>query len=177
MKSSLIRRTFFLSMALLIVFGFTIVTQPGEMAVANQTRTVFVHLFEWKWSDIAQECENFLGPKGFSAVQVSPPNEHRLIAGYPWYQRYQPVSYQIESRSGSRAEFADMVSRCNAAGVDIYVDAVINHMSGVDPSGVGINGSTFSYYDYPGTYANWDFHHCGLNGNDDIVNYQDRWEV
>jgi len=177
MKSSLIRRTFFLSMALLIVFGFTMVTQPGETAVADQTRTVFVHLFEWKWSDIAQECENFLGPKGFSAVQVSPPNEHRLIAGYPWYQRYQPVSYQIESRSGSRAEFADMASRCNAVGVDIYVDAVINHMSGVDPSGVGINGSTFSYYDYPGTYAHWDFHHCGLNGNDDIVNYQNRWEV
>jgi alpha-amylase len=177
MKSSLIRRTFFLSMALLIVFGFTMVTQPGEMAVADQTRTVFVHLFEWKWSDIAQECENFLGPKGFSAVQVSPPNEHRLIAGYPWYQRYQPVSYQIESRSGSRAEFADMASRCNAVGVDIYVDAVINHMSGVDPSGVGFNGSTFSYYDYPGTYAHWDFHHCGLNGNDDIVNYQNRWEV
>ena len=177
MKSSLIRRTFFLSLALFIVFGFTLVTQPGETAVADQTRTVFVHLFEWKWSDIAQECENFLGPKGFSAVQVSPPNEHRLIAGYPWYQRYQPVSYQIESRSGSRAEFADMASRCNAVGVDIYVDAVINHMSGVDPSGVGINGSTFSYYDYPGTYAHWDFHHCGLNGNDDIVNYQNRWEV
>jgi alpha-amylase len=177
MKSSLIRRTFFLIMALLIVFGFAILTQPGETAVANQNRTVFVHLFEWKWSDIAQECENFLGPKGFSAVQVSPPNEHRLIAGYPWYQRYQPVSYQIESRGGSRAEFADMVSRCNAVGVDIYVDAVINHMSGVDAAGAGINGSTFSYYDYPGTYAHWDFHHCGRNGNDDIVNYQDRWEV
>ena len=26
-------------------------------------RSVFVHLFEWKWSDIAAECERFLGPK------------------------------------------------------------------------------------------------------------------
>lgn len=30
-----------------------------------------VHLFEWKWDDIAVECENFLGPKGFGGVQVS----------------------------------------------------------------------------------------------------------
>ena len=30
-----------------------------------------VHLFEWKWPDIAKECENFLGPLGFGGVQVS----------------------------------------------------------------------------------------------------------
>lgn len=30
-----------------------------------------VHLFEWKWPDIAAECENFLGPLGFGGVQVS----------------------------------------------------------------------------------------------------------
>lgn len=27
-------------------------------------RQGIVHLFEWKWTDIADECENFLGPKG-----------------------------------------------------------------------------------------------------------------
>jgi hypothetical protein len=30
-----------------------------------------VHLFEWKWLDIADECERWLGPKGFAGVQVS----------------------------------------------------------------------------------------------------------
>jgi alpha-amylase len=39
---------------------------------------VFVHLFEWKWPDIATECETVLGPAGFKAVQVSPPQEHSL---------------------------------------------------------------------------------------------------
>lgn len=29
-----------------------------------------VHLFEWKWNDIAAECERFLGPYGFGGVQV-----------------------------------------------------------------------------------------------------------
>ena len=35
---------------------------PGKSAI--------VHLFEWKFSDIADECERFLGPKGFGGVQV-----------------------------------------------------------------------------------------------------------
>jgi hypothetical protein len=33
-------------------------------------RSAIVHLFEWKFNDIADECERFLAPKGFGAVQV-----------------------------------------------------------------------------------------------------------
>jgi alpha-amylase len=33
-------------------------------------RTTMVHLFEWKWADIATECTQFLGPHGFAGVQV-----------------------------------------------------------------------------------------------------------
>ena len=69
-----------------------------------------------------------------------------------------------------------MVKRCNAVGVGIYVDAVINHMAGVD-SGTGIGGSAFTHYNYPGLYQAGDFHHCGLNGNDDILSYMNRSEV
>jgi alpha-amylase len=109
-------------------------------------------------------------------VQVSPPAEHLVASGNPWWERYQPVSYRLDSRSGNRAEFANMVSRCNAAGVGIYADAVINHMAGVD-SGTGIAGTTFTHYNYPGLYQADDFHHCGRNGNDDINSYMDRFEV
>jgi alpha-amylase len=35
-----------------------------------QGRSVIVHLFEWKFSDIGEECERFLAPKGFAGVQV-----------------------------------------------------------------------------------------------------------
>ena len=34
------------------------------------SRSVIVQLFEWKFEDIARECENVLGPKGYGAVQV-----------------------------------------------------------------------------------------------------------
>lgn len=33
-------------------------------------RNGIVHLFEWKWDDIANECEQFLGPNGYGGVQV-----------------------------------------------------------------------------------------------------------
>jgi alpha-amylase len=68
------------------------------------------------------------------AAQVSPATEDigDFAAGqsFPnWYTRYQPVSYDITSRSGSAAAFEDMVSRCSAVGVDIIVDVVLNHMA------------------------------------------------
>lgn len=122
-------------------------------------RSALVHLFEWSWLDIAAECENVLGPAGYAGVQVSPPQEYALISGAPWWERYQPVSYQLEGRSGDEAEFADMVDRCSAAGVGIYVDAVLNHMAFGSGMG-GSAGTQFSKYEYPGLYETEHFHDC-----------------
>ena len=49
--------------------------------------------------------------------------EHVILAenNYPWWQRYQPVSYKLYSRSGSEAEFIDMVHRCNSVGVRLVL--------------------------------------------------------
>ena len=68
---------------------------------------VFVHLFEWKWTDIANECENFLGVNGYDAVQVSPPNEHALIGNL--VAALQPVSYE-PPRSGNEEQFVEMLN-------------------------------------------------------------------
>jgi alpha-amylase len=134
---------------------------------------VFVQLFSWYWPDVASECERSLGPSGFRAALVSPPQEHNVFAGDPWSERYGPVSYAIDkSASGSRAEFVDLVARCRAAGVDIYVDAVINHMA--PGSGVGSNGTAFSRYNYQPLYGPSDFHSaCTLNNYQSAANVQD----
>ncbi len=137
---------------------------------------VFVHLFEWKWTDVATECEQVLGPAGFQAVQISPPQEHSLQPpGYTWSERYQPVSYSIaRSRSGTDVEFADMVQRCAAVGVGIYVDAVINHMTNYPSPGVGSNGTAYTKYNYPGLYTPADFHTpCTVDNYQDAANVQD----
>jgi alpha-amylase len=153
------------------------ITPPVEPPVLGQTYTssghaaagdVFVHLFEWTWPDIAKECEQWLGPRGFKAVQISPPSEHAIVrnagAFFPWWQRYQTVSYTLDkSRSGTAAELANMVTRCKAAGVDIYADVVINHMTA--GSGTGSAGTVYTKYSYPTVpYSNLDFHSaCGID--------------
>ena len=130
--------------------------------IVSAAPTTFVHLFEWNWQDVAQECEQYLGPKGYAAVQVSPPNEH--ITGSQWWTRYQPVSYELKSRGGNRAQFIDMVNRCSAAGVDIYVDTLINHMAA--GSGTGTAGNSFGNKSYP-IYSPQDFHQsCTINNSD-----------
>ncbi|ELU36796.1 glycoside hydrolase family 13 protein [Rhizoctonia solani AG-1 IA] len=100
--------------------------------------TASVQMFGWNWKSIAAECEQFLGPAGVGFVQVNPPQEH--IRGDQWWVDYQVVSYQIQSKRGSRSDFAEMVGRCKNAGVKVSVDVVWNHMSGVD-NGVGIAGT------------------------------------
>ena len=105
---------------------------------------------------------------------MSPPNEH--IQGGQWWTRYQPVSYKLESRSGNRQQFISMVDRCKAAGVNIFVDAVINHMSGMDGKGTGTGGSSFDggSQSYPGVpFSNMDFNQPICQ----IQNYGDPTEV
>ncbi|XP_070566975.1 alpha-amylase 1-like [Ptychodera flava] len=142
-------------------------------------RKVIVHLFEWKWNDIASECENYLSGAGYGAVQVSPPNEHREIWDpfRPWWERYQPVSYKLTSRSGNEDEFRSMIRRCNAVGVRIYADVVINHMTG-GGSGYGTAGTSYDTdtRSFPGVpYSDSDFNDWRCNG--DVHNHQDAIEV
>jgi pullulanase len=157
---------------------------PTADSSAEPAGGVFVHLFEWRWTDIQKECP-YLAAKGYTGVQVSPPMEHVLpvadmgdpAADFPWWVRYQPVTHdtsKLTSRSGSLAEFQAMVDACNTAGVAVIVDAVINHTTGVG-SGTGTTGSTYTLYDYP-QYDPADFHACGTTGND-IASYSDRAQV
>ena len=125
---------------------FLIFLTSSFLAQAQGPGKTFVHLFEWKWTDIAKECRDFLGPQGYAAVQVSPPNEHIVVNNFPWYQRYQPVSYKLGSRSGTEEEFIQMIRTCKSSGVDIYVDAVINHMSASSEERPILTGSSGSSY-------------------------------
>lgn len=137
---------------------------------------VGVQLFQWTWDAIAAECPT-LAEHGYGWVLTSPPQEH--ILGQEWWTAYQPVSYQIESRLGSREQFAAMVEACTEVGVGIVADAVVNHMTGQDEPGIGWAGSRYSHYDYPGLWTDADghFHHCGLTPNDDIQDYFSAVEV
>lgn len=94
----------------------------------SEGRTGIVHLFEWTFNDIADECK-FLGEIGYGGVQISPVQEPKVDDTYSWLLRYQPVSYKIASRSGNLEEFADMVKKCSEQEIRIYVDVVLNQMA------------------------------------------------
>lgn len=94
-------------------------------------------------------------------LQVSPVNEHVVVEGRPWWERYQPVSYKIQTRSGNEEDFLDMSRRCNANGVRVYVDVVLNHMVGESPepikgtAGSKANPTKFSYPGVPFSKAHF----------------------
>ncbi|OBZ78260.1 Alpha-amylase [Grifola frondosa] len=85
-----------------------------------------------------------------------PPQEH--IQGSQWWTDYQPVSYILTSKRGNRTQFENMITTCHNAGVGVVVDTIFNHMTGI-ASGTG------------------DFHHCGLEPGDAIVNWDNTLEV
>ncbi|XP_041095413.1 pancreatic alpha-amylase-like [Polyodon spathula] len=152
-------------------------TQPG--------RTSIVHLFEWRWADIAAECERYLAPNGFGGVQISPPSESVVLTNpfRPWWERYQPISYNLCSRSGTANELQDMVTRCNNVGVRIYADVVINHMCG-SGAGSGTHSSCGSFFNagarsFPSVpYSTTDFNDgkCKTHSGE-IENYNDMYQV
>ncbi|KAK7944770.1 hypothetical protein WMY93_000498 [Mugilogobius chulae] len=168
---------------LVALFGLSLAQHNPHM---KHGRTSIVHLFEWKWADIAAECERYLAPNGFGGVQISVPSEH-IVLGDPvwraWYQRYQPVSYNLCSRSGNEAQLRDMVTRCNNVGVNIYVDVVFNHMCG-SGGGEGTHSSCGSWFsatreDFPAVpYSSWDFNDSKCKtASGEIENYGDANQV
>ncbi len=128
-------------------------------------RDVIANLFEWNWRSVARECTGVLKPAGYGGVQVSPPQDSvkRTALGngsdtvlHPWWEVYQPVDYALTSRMGSEAEFKTMVTTCRRAGINVYVDAVINHMTG--QGNLSYGGVSFTKYAYSGLYRPSDFH-------------------
>lgn len=141
-----------------------------------------LNMFMWTWDSVAEECASFLPGSGYTHVQVSPPQDH--ISGSDaaeddaWYIHYQPTSYDLESRLGTPGEFADMVSTCNDNGIDVVVDAVINHMAAGDTdTRTSWAGHDYQQFDYPAVpYGENDFNSTG-DDYCDIEDYTDRWEV
>lgn len=67
---------------------------------------VVANLFEWNWNSVAAECTDVLGPKGYGAVQVAPPQDSVRLdqSSHPWWEVYQPVGYDLNSRMGTEAQ-------------------------------------------------------------------------
>lgn len=144
--------------------GTPAVTRPAAATTPAPVRDVVVNLFEWNWPSVARECTTQLGPAGYGAVQVAPPQDSvsrtettAPVPLHPWWEVYQPTSYALTSKMGNEAQFRAMVSTCRAAGVDVIADVVVNHMTG--QGSVSYGGVHYTKFAYPGLYTAADFHH------------------
>jgi alpha-amylase len=168
------RRAVVAGAAVLMAVGVTaLVVRPAQASPSAQAAAarhhglahdVLANLFEWNWPSIAKECTTVLGPAGYGGVQVAPPQDSlkRTATGngstvlHPWWEVYQPVDYKLTSRMGSEAQFKSMVATCRHAGVKVYVDAVINHMTG--QGNLSYGGVSYTKYQYAGLYTAANFH-------------------
>jgi alpha-amylase len=148
-------------------------TQSFPAAKPITTADVGVQMNMWPFESLATECPN-LAKDGYSWILVSPPQED--IMGSEWWAHYQPVSYKIGSSLGTEKQFKSMIKACNAAGVQVVVDVVLNHMTGQRSGGEGFLGTKFEKYSYPGLYTNSDFHSCPT-GVDQIQDYSNVEEI
>lgn len=152
----------------LIGFGLSPAQAADEYTTQSQPKpwqkgAVGLQMFGWNWNSIANECKNVLGPAGVDWIQTLPPQDH--INGGAWWIHYQPTSYSLNSNSGTRAQFANMVATCNNAGVNVITDAVLNHMAG--GGGTSFDGKPYGDENliFDKIYTKKDFH-SGLPTSD-----------
>eukprot|EP00475_Leptophrys_vorax_P043134 TRINITY_DN819_c0_g1_i1.p1 TRINITY_DN819_c0_g1~~TRINITY_DN819_c0_g1_i1.p1 ORF type:complete len:489 (-),score=127.58 TRINITY_DN819_c0_g1_i1:58-1524(-) len=101
----------------------------------NGQKGAIVELFGWPHKDVEAECAD-IAQYGYMGVRVFPAMEQVMSDEpfnndmNPWYFMYQPVSYRLQGRMGTRDDLRSMINTCRSLGVRVYADAVINHMTG-----------------------------------------------
>lgn len=165
MKKSVCRIVSSTALSAIVLSSTALIAVDAAQAATFNPRDTSVQMFRWRWNDVATECKTWLGPQGYGAVQVSPPQASPNLG--TWWDMYQPVNYNsLQSNMGNQAQFQAMVATCHAAGVRVYADVVVNHMAA--GSGTATDGSTWnaSTLQYPYFSAN-DFHPaCDIASSD-----------
>lgn len=158
----------------------SLVSAAAPARASSPAKDVTANLFMWNWNSVASECTNVLGPDGYAAVQVAPPQDSMTDAadGHPWWEIYQPVDYNLTSRMGNDAQFRAMATACHQAGVNVYVDAVLNHMARQDGNDTSYGGVSYTPGSSYPAYSSADFHNypsdCPVSSDQitDWNNYQ-----
>jgi alpha-amylase len=84
-----------------------------------------VELFMWPHSEVQKEC-SMLSKMGYMGVKLFPAQEQVMSFETfsndlnPWYFAYQPVSYRLQGRMGTRDELRSAINACRSLGVRVY---------------------------------------------------------
>ncbi|NEQ55497.1 MAG: alpha-amylase, partial [Leptolyngbya sp. SIO3F4] len=105
-------------------------------------RTVTLHAFNWKYTEIIKSLDS-IRETGYGAILIPPPL-YSDPKGDQWWQRYQPKDYRVLlSHLGGKKDLETLITACHAGNpkVRVYADLVINHMA---------NESRDDRFDFPG---------------------------
>jgi alpha-amylase len=111
------------------------IKEPASGDYRQGQKGAIVEMFGWPDKDIMEEC-TFLAKAGYMGVKLYPHQEQVMASEpfqnllNPWYFMYQPVSYRLNGRMGSRDDLRKLITTCRSLGVRVYADAVVNHMTG-----------------------------------------------
>ncbi len=83
-------------------------------------------LFDCPLKDI-KKLLPIIKSQGFNAVQVSPLQKTKDDESKEWWILYQPIGFDIGNKIGSKSELYDLCIEAKKYGINIIVDAVINH--------------------------------------------------
>ena len=179
------RRQALAAVAAVAAITATVVTtsSPSAAPVARAAAPtdVIVHLFEWPWASVAAECQNVLGPKGFggragvaaAGARRAAGQGYPVVAGLPAGEL--PAELAARRPGGVRVDGADL-PRGRREDLRRRGDQPHGRRR-VDRRRAAAGRRTRTTPTRRCPYGDGDFHHCGRNGNDDIVNWGDRWEV
>ena len=91
-------------------------------------------MFGWSHQNVLKECQ-LLGRAGYLGVKITAVHEQLMslepVDGTmnPWHFMYQPVSYKLDGRGGTRQELEKLIESCRNEGLRVYVDVVLNHFT------------------------------------------------
>ena len=90
------------------------------------------------WNKLKREAKN-LSRSGFTAVWLPPAfkgDSGAASVGYDVYDFYDLGEFNqkgsVRTKYGTRSEYVSAVKAAHAAGLQVYVDIVVNHMAGAD---------------------------------------------
>lgn len=90
-------------------------------------RELIFQAFNWQISAVRDNLEN-IANQNFSAIQLSPLQQHKEPDNPTWYLAYQPTNFKVGNRLGNRDELKALCEEAKKYDIIIVVDVVLNHM-------------------------------------------------
>ena len=90
-----------------------------------------LHLFQWKLADIEKNLLT-IKEQGFNSILISPVQPFKNELENNWYWCYQPLSFSIGNKFGTKEELKNLCDTSHKLGIEVYIDVVATQGGSTD---------------------------------------------